>query len=708
MAAGARSVGVRRVTSRTLRVPFELSAGTERARLVNNLVADGGPKCSFETENGGGTEVVSAVEDAHQRPPRGLSQVRPGADSSRPSKRQRSLLVSVPPKLPSEVGSTMAAVRGPSPDLGADARQAAEIRRVLEEVSAALERVSLLVPEAVERARALLDKPRFEVLVLGEFSRGKSTLINGLIGAPLLPKGLRPTTAAITRLTSGEQLTIRVQRKDGSSEDLEPRGMDDATAKLAQCVTVSGAAAATVRCVDVSVPSTFLGSGVVLVDTPGTQDIDIAHDQITYEYLPHADAALFLLDAAKPLTETEQVFLRDCVLTRDLHRLLFVLNRADTVSDPADVARRTTERIQAALPIADPVVVSVSAKAFLRAQREGDAAGEESSGGPALRRALRQFLAAGPARIQRERALDLARRGLDGVATQVDGIVEALREDGARVSEKLQEEEVQLQEGQRRLAIAVEEFRRDRSSVSRRIELAIEEAADLLRGKLEFAFSLDDLWAIRSAVGRMQREFVESVLSACTSELRRAYAFMTDRLPDFRVGSVASVPDEEWNTGLGIEEAGPMLEAQGNARSTGGPLVAAGAALLLGAATAGIGVGIGAALLGFLGGEELVVSARLRDAKTRMRKAADLWVSSVRRRVGEDAAMMIEGIDQVMRAEVLGPIEDDLQRRRAGLTSLSARLSADRDRLEEERRRFADLRAAVANWIVQLGARGDA
>lgn len=151
-----------------------------------------------------------------------------------------------------------------------------------------------------------------------------------------------------------------------------------------------------------------------------------------------------------------------------------------------------------------------------------------------------------------------------------------------------------------------------------------------------------------------------------------------------------------------------MLEAQGNARSTGGPLVAAGAALLLGAATAGIGVGIGAALLGFLGGEELVVSARLRDAKTRMRKAADLWVSSVRRRVGEDAAMMIEGIDQVMRAEVLGPIEDDLQRRRAGLTSLSARLSADRDRLEEERRRFADLRAAVANWIVQLGARGDA
>src|SRR5947207_1693149 len=76
-------------------------------------------------------------------------------------------------------------------------------------------------------------------------------------------------------------------------------------------------------------PSTLLRGGVVLVDTPGTNDLDAQRAEITYGYIPSADAVVLCLDSTQVLTASERAFLEERLLERSRERLVFVLAKAD-------------------------------------------------------------------------------------------------------------------------------------------------------------------------------------------------------------------------------------------------------------------------------------------------------------------------------------------------------------------------------------------
>ena len=59
----------------------------------------------------------------------------------------------------------------------------------------------------------------YRVAVIGEFKRGKSSLINAIIGADVLPTDILPMTAAITRVTYGEKRQILIRYKNGQMEE---------------------------------------------------------------------------------------------------------------------------------------------------------------------------------------------------------------------------------------------------------------------------------------------------------------------------------------------------------------------------------------------------------------------------------------------------------------------------------------------------------
>jgi ribosome biogenesis GTPase A len=171
---------------------------------------------------------------------------------------------------------------------------------------------------------------RFHLAVLGQFKRGKSTLLNALTGDPILPVGVVPLTAAPTFIQFGETPKIRVSYQHAHKEN-EFTGTSTAerSAYLAGFVTEEGNPQNRLGVTEVQVdlPTPILAGGVVLIDTPGIGSTYRHNTTATLNFLQQCDAALFLISADPPITEVELAFLRE--VREKVPRLFFVLNKID-------------------------------------------------------------------------------------------------------------------------------------------------------------------------------------------------------------------------------------------------------------------------------------------------------------------------------------------------------------------------------------------
>jgi len=255
---------------------------------------------------------------------------------------------------------------------GLDARKAA-IRGVLADLGALAERAGLpFVARDVRETRLpKLDDERFTVVVLGEFNHGKSTFINALLGAPVLPTGITPTTAVLAHVTHGARAGVTLVGDDGARRTI-------AGSALADWVTVEGQAnqankekGATFHHVELTQPVALLENQLTIVDTPGVNDINEQRAEITYGYLPRADAAVFLLDATQILTASERQFLEERILRSTRDRLLFVIAKADLLSETelAETLAFAKKHLAAIVP--EPAIYPVSAKRALGGDRAG-------------------------------------------------------------------------------------------------------------------------------------------------------------------------------------------------------------------------------------------------------------------------------------------------------------------------------------------------
>jgi predicted GTPase len=167
---------------------------------------------------------------------------------------------------------------------------------------------------------------RFYVACLGQFKRGKSTLIGALTGHDVLPTGFIPVTAVPTIVRYGETLEARITtRQQGWAEialgDLEQYVSEQHNPENYK--QVIGA--------EVFVPSPLLQSGMCLVDTPGLGSVFIENTAATEAFVPHIDAALVVIGADPPLSG-EELDLVEAV-ARNAPDLIVVMNKADRTTD---------------------------------------------------------------------------------------------------------------------------------------------------------------------------------------------------------------------------------------------------------------------------------------------------------------------------------------------------------------------------------------
>jgi len=185
-----------------------------------------------------------------------------------------------------------------------------------------------------EEARALaarVSEGRFYVACIGQTKRGKSTLINALIGEPVLPVGFIPVTAVPTVIRFGEQPRARIQARDGSWREI-------AVSDLKQYVSEEHNPENTKRVmgVEVFVPGRLVATGMCLVDTPGLGSVFAGNTAATQAFIPHIDAALVVVGADPPLAGEELALVEG--VSRQVQDLILVLNKADRATDEEKAA----------------------------------------------------------------------------------------------------------------------------------------------------------------------------------------------------------------------------------------------------------------------------------------------------------------------------------------------------------------------------------
>ena len=153
--------------------------------------------------------------------------------------------------------------------------------------------------------RDVIVSHHFSAAVVGEFKKGKSSLINALLGQKVLPSDTRPTTATLNRITYGSAPGAMVEYKDGTSLEIPVDDLAEYVTKLTESAREQ---AAKIRQVVVEYPTALCQNDVDVIDTPGLQDDDAMTD-ITVQAIRDMDLAIFTISALFPVSQTEQDFL---------------------------------------------------------------------------------------------------------------------------------------------------------------------------------------------------------------------------------------------------------------------------------------------------------------------------------------------------------------------------------------------------------------
>jgi GTPase SAR1 family protein len=292
-----------------------------------------------------------------------------------------------------------------------------------------------------------LEQERFHLVVVGEFNHGKTTLVNALLGRRLLPVGVTPTTAVIHEVRYGAEAEARVVYDDGAKTPLpldEVAGFALRHQPGSEGTPDDAAPAHQVHHLEIDYPAELLRDHLVLVDTPGVNDLCLQRADITFKYIPQSDAVLFVLDAGQPLKESERLFLQDKLIGQSRDKIVFVVGKADIWSDAQrdEALRYIREELARLVP--SPALFAASPERALRNETE-------SSGMPALLSYLTRFLAEERGRIMLDNALGEGLEATRAVERSIDARRRACRMSSEEIERRIAQVEADLQRQDRTL-----------------------------------------------------------------------------------------------------------------------------------------------------------------------------------------------------------------------------------------------------------------
>ncbi len=378
--------------------------------------------------------------------------------------------------------------------------------------------------EAFEVLKSNLQNGEFSIVVVGEFSAGKSTLLNALMRKRILPSYTSETTATVNFLRHKEKALAgeagKVFFRDGRIENLNDVSLDS----INQYVSTKGEEVASkIEHLDLYLDSDFLNDGVTLVDSPGLNGVADGHREITEQQILKSHASIFLFNSDHPGSKTDFEFLYE--LQRKVKTIIFVLNKIDTIkADEEETVESVIDMLKQnykkQFPEATtvPEIWPISAYQALLARTElGKERLEDESRLAAFEDRLLTFLTCG------EKTKQQLLAPVERVISVAKETKELFEENKRILSEKkdagqLEEQINGIQEIIDGLSNQIKESNRGISErVSRSLEEVIDELSERLSNlrerKLKEIEEYDDLEELFEYLGRFEKTFLQRVCS---------------------------------------------------------------------------------------------------------------------------------------------------------------------------------------------------
>jgi predicted GTPase len=377
--------------------------------------------------------------------------------------------------------------------------------------------------------RDRLQNERLQIAVLGQFKRGKSTFVNALLGAPVLPTAVVPLTAIATFIAWREEPLIHVQFTDGRPPEHFTASQADGIREILFRFVTEEANPKNylgVERVELFYPAAILADGTVLIDTPGIGSTLAHNTEAALRLLPECDASLFVVSADPPITEAELGYLRR--LRPKTGRMFFVVNKVDYLSP--DDQRAVADFLRKVLTdgsLIDPgaPIFGVSARLGLSAKQQQNHDAWKRSGMAEIEDHLVRYLATEKMQSLHEairrQAADVLSQATGEVELRANALkmpLEQLERKSSEFAQTLRSIEAQrltigdLLSGDRRRLVSdlearIQDLREDASSIlAGVIDDSLTHAENTWEGKVKSAVSI----AIEELFGNAGEHFVDA------------------------------------------------------------------------------------------------------------------------------------------------------------------------------------------------------
>ena len=205
--------------------------------------------------------------------------------------------------------------------------------------------------EQLASIRAYLASEKFSVAVVGEFNRGKSTLVNRLIGRDIIPTSDIPTTSLPIYVSGGEQESITLKTVHGQKQypvaEKSWEAIEEEKKKLRE---TKGAILLKRNC------GLLMENDLEIIDTPGVNSQIRGDLSMAEQALGVCDCAILPMAAIAAFSESEKLFLEERILMKKVPRIMVVLTKLDLVEETqrlsvVESVQRKLEAVNAEIPL---------------------------------------------------------------------------------------------------------------------------------------------------------------------------------------------------------------------------------------------------------------------------------------------------------------------------------------------------------------------